>query len=60
MCGQSFMTKSKGSRDMLVQSLHFWTIAIAPPLGQSVIFALLSLESASTAVESFIKSVRAV
>ena len=46
------MTVFKRLRDMLVQSSHFWTVAIAPPLGQSVWYWLLisvNLESASTA-----------
>ena len=41
---------SKQLWDMFVQSLHFCTVAIAPPLGQSVqYFLAVNLESASTA-----------
>ena len=45
--------RSKGSGDMLVQSLHFHTVAITPPLGHNM---LCGIHSPSTIVESFIKS----
>ena len=35
--------RSKGSGDMIVQSLHFQTVAIAPPLGQYMYILLSGL-----------------